>query len=72
MKSLFTLAALAGVFVGARHFVIFMNEKSKNRLMARKLAVWESEGGAVPLSSTRAAAQVRPQKPSSLSPPGAG
>jgi len=67
MRSILALAALAGVACGARHFFIFLNEKSKKRLTEKKLEVWEGEGGAVPVAATRTAAQVWPQKPSSAS-----
>ena len=67
MRSLLTLAALAGFAYGARHFFMFLNEHNKNRLQEKKLEVWEGEGGAVPVAATRTAAQVRPQKPSSAS-----
>ena len=70
MRSLFTLAALAGVAVGARHFFIFLKRKDKSRLQEKKLEVWEGEGGAVPVAPTRTAAQVRPKKPSTASPHG--
>lgn len=67
MRSLFTLAALGGLAYGLRHFFIFLNEKSKNRLQEKKLEVWEGEGGAVPVAATKTAAQVRPRKSSSAS-----
>ncbi|HEV3010057.1 MAG TPA: hypothetical protein VGX52_13565 [Burkholderiales bacterium] len=67
MRSLLTLAALAGFAYGARHFFMFLNAHNKNRLQEKKLEVWEAEGGAVPVAATRTAAQVRPQKPSSAS-----
>jgi hypothetical protein len=72
MKSILTLAALAGVFFGARHFFIFLKEKNKNRLTQKKLEVWEGEGGAVPVAATRTAAQVRPKKTSAPSSRGVG
>jgi hypothetical protein len=62
MKSLFTLAALAGFARGAWHFSRFMKQKRIDRLQARKLEVWEGEGGAVPVARERTAAQVRPRK----------
>jgi len=70
MKSLLTFAALAGVTCGARHFLIFLSQKKKNRLQKKKLEVWEGEGGAVPVARTRTAAQVRPKKASTASPRG--
>jgi hypothetical protein len=67
MRSLFTLAAIAGFAYGARHFFMFLNEKNKNRLQEKKLEVWEGEGGAVPVAATRTTAQVRPRKPRAAS-----
>jgi len=72
MRSILTIAALAGLACGARHFFIFLNEKRKNRLTEKKLEVWEGEGGAVPVAATRTAAQVRPKKPRAASSPGVG
>jgi hypothetical protein len=68
MRSILTIAALAGVICGARHFLNFMNEKNKTRLAQKKLEVWEGEGGAVPVAKTRTAAQISPRKPSNASP----
>jgi hypothetical protein len=70
MRSLFNLAAFAGLIYGARHFFIFLNEHRKNRLQEKKLEVWEGEGGAVPVAATRTAAQISPRKPSTASPRG--
>ena len=70
MKTLFTLAALAGLGLGLRHFLIFLNEHEKNRIQAKRLEIWEGEGGAVPVAATRTAAQVTPRKPSAASPRG--
>ena len=70
MRPLFNLAAFAGLMYGARHFFIFLNEHKKNRLQEKKLAVWEGEGGAVPVAATRTAAQISPRKPSTASPRG--
>jgi hypothetical protein len=70
MRSLFSLAVIAGFGFGVRHFFIFLNEKNKNRLTEKRLEIWEGEGGAVPVAATRTAAQVRPKKPSSPSAPG--
>lgn len=67
MKSIFTFAVLAGFAAGARHFYIFLKEQEKNRIQEKKLEVWETEGGAVPVAATKTAAQVRPRKPSSAS-----
>ena len=70
MKSILTLGAFAGLACGARHFLNFMNQKSKNRVQDKKLEIWEGEGGAVPVAPTRTAAQVRPRKRRSASPHG--
>ena len=70
MRSLFTLAALGGFVLGCRHFLIFLNEHKKNVLTEKKLEVWEGEGGGVPVTPTRTAAQVRPRKASAASPRG--
>jgi hypothetical protein len=70
MRSLLTLAALAGLACGARHFLNFLSRKNKNRLAQKRLEIWEGEGGAVPVAKTRTAAQVSPRKLSSASPGG--
>ena len=70
MKTLLTLAALAGLGRGTRHFLILVKEQKKNRTQATRLESWEGEGGAVPVAATRTAAQVRPRKPSAASPRG--
>jgi hypothetical protein len=70
MKTLATLAALAGLGLGLRHFLIFLKEHEKNRIQAKRLEIWEGEGGAVPVAATRTAAQVTPRKPSAASPRG--
>ena len=70
MKTILTLAAFAGLAGGARHFLNFMNQKNKSRLQGKKLEVWEGEGGAVPVASTRTAAQVKPRKRPAASPRG--
>jgi NhaP-type Na+/H+ or K+/H+ antiporter len=72
MRSILTIAALAGLAFAARHFAIFLSEREKNRLAERKLETWEGEGGAVPVAATRTAAQVRPPKPSAASSSGVG
>jgi hypothetical protein len=70
MRSIFTIAAFAGLVCGARHFLNFLNQKSKTRLARKKLEVWEGEGGAVPVAKTRTAAQISPRKASKPSPRG--
>jgi hypothetical protein len=70
MRTLFSLAALAGFGYGVYHFSRYMKQKRIDRLQKRKLEVWEGEGGAVPVAATRTAAQVRPKKTRSASPRG--
>ncbi len=70
MKTFFTLASLAGLGLGLRHFLIFLKEHEKNLIQAKRLEIWEGEGGAVPVAATRTAAQVTPRKPSAASPRG--
>jgi hypothetical protein len=70
MRSLLTLAALAGFAYGLYGFRKFMTEKRFARSQQQRLEIWEGEGGAVPVAATRTAAQVRPQEPSGASPSG--
>jgi hypothetical protein len=70
MRSLLTIAALAGLACGARHFVNFLSEKNKTRVAQKRLEIWEGEGGAVPVAKTKTAAQISPQKLSNASPGG--
>ena len=70
MSTLATLAALAGLGVGGRHFFMFLKQHEKNRVQQKRLEIWEGEGGAVPVGATRTAAQVTPRKPSAASPRG--
>jgi len=70
MRTLITLSAFAGLVVGVRHFLNFMNHKNKNVLQEKKLEVWEGEGGAVPVAKSRTAAQVKPRKRPAASPRG--
>jgi hypothetical protein len=72
MDRLFALAAVAGLVAGARHFSNCLRGKQKQRLQAQKLEVWEGEGGAVPIHSTRTAAQVAPRRKPLPSPRGVG
>ena len=67
MRSLFTLAAIGGLAFGLYDFSRFMKAKRIGRSQARRLEIWEGEGGAVPVGATRTAAQVTPKKPSSAS-----
>jgi hypothetical protein len=68
MRSLLTLGAITGLGFGVCHFLRFLKTKQMGRLQARKLEVWEGEGGAVPVARGRTAAQVRPRKRPSASP----
>jgi len=70
MRTLITLSAFAGLVVGVRHFLNFMNHKNKNALQEKKLEIWEGEGGAVPVARSRTAAQVKPKKRPAASPRG--
>lgn len=70
MKSLVSLAALAGLAAGIRHFLNFLNEHEKNRVQEKRLEIWEGEGGAVPVAQSRTAAQVKPGKRPPVSPGG--
>jgi hypothetical protein len=63
MKSMLTIAALAGVAIGARHFFRYLTRNGKDRLQQKKLEVWEGEGGAVPVAASRTAAQIAPRRP---------
>ena len=70
MRTILALSAFAGLYAGVRHFLNFMNHKNKKALQEKKLQVWEGEGGAVPVASTRTAAQVKPRKRPAASPRG--
>jgi hypothetical protein len=70
MRMILAFAALAGLACGARHFFMFLKQHEKNRIQEKRLAIWEGEGGAVPVAATRTAAQVRPKKASTASPRG--
>jgi len=61
MRILFTLGSFVGLVCGARHFLNYLNEQRKNRVTEKKLAVWEAEGGAVPVHARRTAQQVSPR-----------
>ena len=72
MKSILTLAALAGAAYGFYDFYKFMKAKQIAGWQEKRLEIWEGEGGAVPVAASRTAAQVRPRKASSASSPGVG
>jgi hypothetical protein len=67
MRSLITLAAFGGLAYGVWDFSRYMKQKRIGGWQARRLEIWEGEGGAVPVAATRTAAQVTPKKPSSPS-----
>ena len=68
MKRVITSLAVAALALGGRHFYRYMNNKKKNRLQQMKLEVWEGEGGSVPVTPHRTAAQIAPRRPVSASP----
>jgi hypothetical protein len=67
MRIFFTLGSIAGVVIGARHFLNYLNEQRKSRISAQRLEVWEAEGGAVPVHHSRTAQQVSPRRVSGAS-----
>src|SRR5262245_32166246 len=70
MRTLFFLGSIAGLVCGARHFHNYLSEQRKNRLTKKRIEVWESEGGAIPLHRRRTAQQVSPRQVSEPSPRG--
>jgi len=72
MDRLFAVASIAALVAGTRHFFNLLSRKRKARLESHKLQVWEDEGGAVPVHSTRTAAQVAPRRSSMASSRGVG
>ena len=72
MRTFFRVAAIAGFAFGARHFRRFLNARKKSVSLERRLAVWEGEGGAVPVVPARTAAQIAPRNAPPLSPRGVG
>lgn len=64
MGRLFAAASLLVAALGARHFYSFMNRHGKALALQRRLELWEGEGGAVPVSRRRTAAQVSPRESS--------
>ena len=67
MRTLFFLGSLATLVCGARHFHNCLSEQRKNRQTAKRIEVWESEGGAVPVHRRRTAQQVSPRRVSKSS-----
>ncbi len=72
MRVLFTLGSVVGLVCGARHFLNYLSEQRKNRVTEKKLEVWETEGGAVPVHARRTVQQVSPRPVSKASPRGVG
>jgi hypothetical protein len=72
MRILFTLGSVVALVCGARHFHNYLNEQRKNRLTAKRLEIWETEGGAVPVHARRTAQQVSPRPVSGASPRSVG
>ena len=70
MRIFFTLGSIAGVVLGARHFLNYLNEQRKNRVTERRLEVWETEGGAVAVHRSRTAQHISPRRVSGASPRG--
>jgi hypothetical protein len=68
MRIFFTLGSIAGVVLGARHFLNYLNEQRKNRITGQRLEIWESEGGALPVHRSRTAQQISPRRVSGASP----
>lgn len=58
MSRYFTVIALVGVALGARHFLGHRSRRNAQR--TDSIQTWESEGGAVPIASNRTAAQIAP------------
>ena len=72
MRILFTLGSIVGLVCGARHFLNYLSEQRKNRITEKRLEIWETEGGAVPVHARRTAQQVSPRSVSGTSPRGVG
>ncbi len=67
MKRVITSLAVLALALGGRHFYRYFNSKKKKSLHQAKLEVWEGEGGAVPVTPRRTAAQIAPRAPASPS-----
>ena len=64
MGRLLSICAVLVAGVGAQHCYKFMKRHAKSHTLRRRLEVWEGEGGAVPVSRRRTAAQVAPRRAS--------
>lgn len=60
MDRLLCAASVVVVALGARDFARFLRRKRKAAQLQLRLELWESEGGAIPASPRRTAAQVSP------------
>lgn len=61
MDRLLCAASVVLVALGARDFARFLRRKRKAAQLQLRLALWEGEGGAVPTSPRRTAAQISPR-----------
>jgi hypothetical protein len=64
MDRLLSVVAATVAALGAHHLYRYMNRRGKSRTAQRRLDVWEGEGGAIPVSRSRTAAQVAPRRAS--------
>jgi hypothetical protein len=64
MERIFTALAIGVLALGGRHAYRQLKTKRKKPVPKARLEVWEGEGGAVPVSPERTAAQVSPKPPS--------
>ena len=62
MRHLLGILSIGMLALGGRDFFLHLKSKGKKRLAQSKLEVWEGEGGAVPASRRRTAAQITPRK----------
>lgn len=58
MTRYFMVIALAGLALGARHFLTHPSRRNTPR--TDPIRTWETEGGSVPVASNRTAAQIAP------------
>ena len=57
------ILAIATLALGARHILNYVVRKDGRHEHREAVQTWEAEGGAVPTSRTRTAAQVSPMPP---------
>lgn len=60
MRHDFTLVAFAGLALGVCHILGYLGDKAHRQ--ADPVQTWEGEGGAVPVTPNRTAAQVGPSE----------